>query len=262
MTSQTQGHLCDDNNIRSLIPRQPNGWTPAPGELVARDHYINKCKQEISNLNHTPLRSLNLTEGEQSALKVLQSRQDIVITSADKGGAVVVWRQDLYKTEALRQLSDVVFYQEIAKATTKEETMPKTRYKGIKDGLLPDEATRLVSQEPGEPRFYLLPKIHKQNNPGRLIVSACSCPTSLISELIGRILQPLVRELLSYVKDTNHALFIIDAFHFPPQCDHKLLFTMDFTSLYTNIPRDEGLKAIQHFLPQSKFHVPESVVLR
>ena len=29
--------------------------------------------------------------------------------------------------------------------------------------------------------IYFLPKFHKPNNPGRLIVSACSCPTELIS---------------------------------------------------------------------------------
>ena len=39
-------------------------------------------------------------------LKNLSKRNDIVVKSADKGGAVVVWRSDLYQKEALRQLSD------------------------------------------------------------------------------------------------------------------------------------------------------------
>ena len=34
----------------------------------------------------------------------------VVIKPADKGGAVVVWRADLYRQEALRQLNDASFY--------------------------------------------------------------------------------------------------------------------------------------------------------
>ena len=35
---------------------------------------------------------------------------DVVIKPLDKGGAVVVWRADLYRQEALRQLNDASFY--------------------------------------------------------------------------------------------------------------------------------------------------------
>ena len=53
------------------------------------------------------------------ALKNLSKRQDIIIKSADKGGAVVVWRSDLYKEEeALRQLSDTSFYAKVEKDLT------------------------------------------------------------------------------------------------------------------------------------------------
>jgi hypothetical protein len=37
----------------------------------------------------------------------------IVIKPADKGGAVVVWRRDLYLAEAERQLSNPSFYRPI-----------------------------------------------------------------------------------------------------------------------------------------------------
>jgi len=37
-----------------------------------------------------------------------KKRKDIVINAADKGGALVVWRTDLYQREALRQLSDTI----------------------------------------------------------------------------------------------------------------------------------------------------------
>jgi hypothetical protein len=42
----------------------------------------------------------------------------------------------------------------------------------------------LTPEDPKPGRFYLLPKIHKENNPGRPIVSANGHPTEKISEFI------------------------------------------------------------------------------
>ena len=44
------------------------------------------------------------------AFKFLRSRNGVVVKPTDKGGAVVVWRVDLYGQEALRQLNDASFY--------------------------------------------------------------------------------------------------------------------------------------------------------
>ena len=94
--------------------------------------------------------------------------------------------------------------------------------------------------------FSFLPKIHKPNNPGRPIVSACCCPTELISSYLDSLMLPIVQSLPTYIKDTNHALTIFNDFRFPNNSS-KLLFTMDVKSLYTVIPNDEGLRALQHF---------------
>ena len=56
--------------------------------------------------------------------------------------------------------------------------------------------------------IYFLPKIHKPNNPGRHIVSACSCPTELISSNLDKIMAPIVKTLSFYIKDSQHALEI------------------------------------------------------
>jgi hypothetical protein len=53
----------------------------------------------------------------------------------------------------------------------------------------------LLGSKPG--RFYLMPKIHKENNPGRPIVSANGHPTEKISEFIDFHLRPFVENLPS-----------------------------------------------------------------
>ena len=48
----------------------------------------------------------NLTKSERKALLNLQKRNDIIITKADKGGAVVILDIKDYIDEANRQLND------------------------------------------------------------------------------------------------------------------------------------------------------------
>ena len=106
---------------------------------------------------------------------------------------------------------------------------------------LPPQAKHLTVEHPRTSKFYMLPKIHKAGNPGRPIVSACNCPSSNISAYLDSVMAPLVRQLSSYVKDTNHALQILESFTFSGP--NRYLFTMDIKSLYTIIPNNDGLQA-------------------
>jgi hypothetical protein len=53
----------------------------------------------------------------------------------------------------------------------------------------------------------MLPKIHKANNPGRPIVSACAGTTEKISEFIDLYIKALAQSVDSYIKDTNDFLW-------------------------------------------------------
>ena len=61
-------------------------------------------------------------------------------------------------------------------------------------------------------------------------------------------LQPLVQSLPTYTKDSTHALNLIDDINQIPNFEHKYLFTIDVTSLYTCIPHSDGQKAFKQFL--------------
>ena len=109
----------------------------------------------------------------------------------------------------------------------------------IADGSLLPTAKHIFVTTPRTSHIYFLLKIHKPNNPGRPIVSACSCPTELISNYLDALMLPIVQSLTTCIKDTNYALRTFNDFHFPS--DSKLLFTMDVKLLYTVIPHNEGL---------------------
>ena len=187
----------------------------------------------------------------------------MVIRQADKGGAFVVWRTDLYIAEANRQLADQRFYQKIpSDATQSSQQEVKTFINtSIENNQLPPSATNLIVENPRTSKFYLLPKIHKPGNPGRPIVSACSCPTELLAVYLDHVTAPFVRSLDSYVKDTTHMLNILDSFLFSDVSRQRSVFTMDIKSLYTVIPNDEGLRALQHYLDMREIIEPPTDTL-
>ena len=139
---------------------------------------------------------------------------------------MVIWPADLYQNEALQQLSDTSFYAKVDKDLTSadQQIVKSTINDLIVKQELPATATNLIIITPRTSCIYFLPKIHKPNNPGRPIVSACRCPTELISSYLDKIMAPIVKSL------------------------DNLIFTMDITSLYTVIPNDEGLLALKIFL--------------
>ncbi|KAK3746092.1 hypothetical protein QZH41_004617 [Actinostola sp. cb2023] len=242
-------------------------WTPPQGEFSAIDYYIDRCRRIVNSINFKrPVKVTNLTEEEKTALKHLRQRKDIVIKPADKGGAVVVWSRPLYIQEANRQLSDARFYQHLSHDPLKEyqKTIKSVVNEMIANVELPPSAKHLIVTSARTSRFYLLPKIHKPNNPGRPIVSACNCPTQDISAFLDEIMAPFVKSLPSYVKDTNDALNIFDAFRFNSNNSNtagRFLFTMDIKSLYTVIPNDGGLQALTYYLDQRLVKEPPTHTL-
>ena len=89
------------------------------GQFATVDFFLQKCWHDISKLKfNRNSRSFNLKPDEWSALLNVRKRKDITIKAADKGGAVVVWRTDLYQQEAFRQLSDKSFYCKVEKDFT------------------------------------------------------------------------------------------------------------------------------------------------
>ena len=110
-----------------------------------------------------------------------------------------------------------------------------------------DEMTlKWLSQTPNPPRipvFYTLTKTHKVNLSSRPIISGCDSPTERISAFVDSLLQPIIKEQQSYIKDTTQFINFVEGTRVP---QNAVLVSMDVTSLYTNIPQEEGITTICH----------------
>jgi hypothetical protein len=107
------------------------------------------------------------------------------------------------------------------------------------------------------PHLYLLLKIHKQDNPGRPIISGCEGPTVKLSQYADHLLKPLLNHIPSYVQDTTDFLRRIFTFN-KNLPKNIILITIYVRSLYTNIPNDQGIQACIDKLKESNTLTPES----
>ena len=101
-----------------------------------------------------------------------------------------------------------------------------------------------LCQTPNPPRipvFYTLTKIHKPVRTGRPIISGCEGPTEKLSAFVDKLLQPIAQQQKSYLKDTTAFINFIERTKVP---EKALLVSMDVTSLYTNIPQEEGIQTV------------------
>ena len=146
-------------------------------------------------------------------------------------------------TNCNRQLNDTKYCQKQSSDLTNkvQERVKEYTTRLHKDNLINYETLKYLSSnsEPKAGRFYIPLKIHRQGNPGRPIISSNGHPTERISEFVDYHLKPLVQTLPSFIKDTTHFLL---------QKDNAILVTLDVSSLYTNIPRSEGIDACRYFL--------------
>ena len=105
---------------------------------------------------------------------IYEKRNDIIITKADKGDAVVVLDIQDYIDEANRQLNNTNSYEQLDFNPTElhnEKIQSKINNLKNENLLTLKTANSLLEGKIKTPKFHLLPKIHKANKPGRLVIS-------------------------------------------------------------------------------------------
>ena len=128
--------------------------------------------------------------------------------------------------------------------------------------LLKEEQDFLTKFSFSTSNFYGLPKVHKseiieeamqvQNSkmyePSDLtlrpIAAGPNCPTRRLSNLVDILLKPFLIHIKSYIKDN---------LDFLAKCSREnkwdtILTTFDVVGLYSNIPHEYGLEAIEYWL--------------
>ena len=243
----------DENDPYRTLRQSNKQWLPKKVHHSV-ETYIERFNKDFTNAQPAKVNDRdNLSKEERRALGTLKNRDDIIITHADKGGAVTILSVEDYIKEAERQLTNVDFYAELNHDPTKEhaELINSTITGFIKEKLITEKLGKnLMQKEPRTPKLYFRPKIHKPNNPGRPIVSSMNSHSSKISEFVDIHLKDIVDNIKSHIKDTTDFIKKIEMIANLP--DDAILVTMDVKSLFTQIPHSEGINAVARALEKLK----------
>ena len=223
---------------------------------------INLCKNK--HINHQQ----NITIEEKLAIKNLQSNQNIIIHSADKGGKIVIMNRNDYKEECEKQLSNSTFYEQAdISMLQKQNTAIKNEIINMKtNNYISEKEYKFLSKHFNSSRtpiFYGLPKIHKHFEkfpPLRPIVSGFNCISANLSEYLDSYLKFQAQNCKSYIRDTSDFLLKLKSLTTIPS--NSILVTMDVTSLYTNIDHEEGAEACYRKLETRKNKTIPSITLK
>lgn len=242
--------------------KEKSTWNPPKNRDPTLQTYLKAVEKDTWNLSKSKKRPDNLPANEREALTKLRARTDIIIKPADKGSATIVMSEEAYIAEAYRQLTDSRYYHKLDEDPTQDHAdRVKDLLQEMSDNghFQRDTKKYLTPHNPQTARFYHLPKIHKPNIPGRPIVSSCGAPTERISEYIDHHLRPLVTKIPSYLKDTTD--FLQKLLSLGPLPQGCILVTLDVSSLYTNIPHNEGIEACQRALQTCPSPAPPTTYL-
>ena len=244
------------NNYTKAEFTEKSTWTPSDSTL---DPSILNCIESISEeIQNLPIQKekSNLSDEEFSAIKRLKQNCDIVIKKSDKSSVVVVMDKSNYVNEGLRQLSNQNHYKQIDQAIYPETSLKVSAILQnlFSLGYISAKQLKYLSppETPRQRRFYMLPKIHKDQNswpvpgtmpPGRPIVSDCNSESEKVASFIDSFIKPRANKHPSYIKDTYDFL---EKVRDMPLSPNSLLITLDVESMYTNINHDEGIQAIRN----------------
>ena len=239
------------------VPRIKCKTTIQPSDSVVPNYILQKCK----NIRRAILAMLstcnrcfphdNLSVDERIELDRLRNDFSVKVTPADKSSTWIIVPRNQYESEAYRQLCNEEFYSVIHTDNTTSvakrlDNLLSYLYK--RNFISHRELGALApSIDCNSRTFYMLPKAHKETwffdemPPGRPIISDCKSITRACASFVEFFLAPIVKASDSYIRDSMHLISILNDVNVNKD---TILFSMDITSLYTNIPVEEGIEAV------------------
>ena len=176
----------------------------------------------------------NLTREERNALKELKNNRDIMIVQADKGGKIVVMDREEYVVKVEEKLNDDKIY-EITKNPTSiiKKKISSLAERLFKSNRISQRVKYELTSIDDLPSVRGQPKLHKINNPMRIVTCSRNTITSPVSRFAFSLIQQLRETINSAVCNTTK--FVEEISNVNIGKDDRLV-SLDVEDLFSNIP--------------------------
>ena len=191
----------------------------------------------------------NITREERKALEELRKDKSKIILSVDKGVSLVVMDKEEYTSKAQALLDQPEYKSIPADPTRRYKNKLISILKSIKAEGGMNEVTyrRLYPTGASSPKFYGLPKVHKQGMPLRPIVSSTGAVTYQTAKELSKILKPLVGKSSHHVHNNEHFLQHLKGIQLGPD---EVIISYDVKALFTSVPIQPALTIIEKLLEE------------
>lgn len=211
----------------------------------ARLDLTNLIMKNLNNKKHVSVFDKTFIKHLKTCNDFLAKNKQLLITRADKGQSTVIINRDDYNNKMVQLLNDEKTYKKLnispLKNTQNEVNNMVKRWHNNK--WIDDKQYRqLICHNGNLPRCYGLPKIHKDGNPLRIIISAIGSPTYKISNYIHNILVNSIPKPTSYIKDSWK---FVDTIRDLKINEGNFMMSLDVKSLFTNLPKHLILMGIR-----------------
>ena len=172
---------------------------------------------------------------------------DVIVTTADKGVALVIMEKNEYIKKAEELLNTDTYKKIPEDPTNKQKNRLINILKNIKTegGLNEETYRRLYPTGAVSSKFYGLSKVHKPGIPLRPIVSSTGTATYKTAKELARILKPLVGSSIHHVQNTRD---FVEQIKDTRLKQGECIISYDVAALFTSVPIQPVINIIKQKL--------------
>lgn len=197
----------------------------------------------------------NICWSQRSAAKALISNPLFTISGTDKNLGIAIHTTECYNAHAREHLKQ---YQVLTEQDARKRVgnFYRTAKKLFKDYGIAEESNlfkfltnNINCSNFSWPKFFLLWKIHKPKLASRPITPCKNYISTCASKWLDYVLQPVVKELPTYLKDSQSLVLDLEVNSFPA---NSVLSAKDVANLYPSIPIEDGVRRVEAVLEDHK----------
>jgi hypothetical protein len=239
------------------VKKTPSGASaPAPDPRSAYTQLLSAVEEilKVENMQFLCQKKPNVAREVLKELEDLATDEEVTFLEADKGSGTILMDRSVYNEKMYSNvLRDDSTYEEVTDNPLKKmESGFKDLLKNLcaEGDLIPEEEKLIIENKPVLPRMFGLPKLHKQGNPMRPVVSCVKSPLVKSGNLIDNTVKPFVEagwqflkdstDTLKYIKDREQQLLAEGYTH-----EQMYLVSFDVASFYPSVPHKTAMEAFR-----------------
>ena len=184
------------------------------------------------------------------ALKDLAKDESIIVTTADKGGGVVIMDYAGYKKKMFDLLNDASTYKKMAKGSAEKDgkRFNQRARRILNSSSEGKRLLHLLEEKPVTPSMYGLPKTHKSGNPMRPITSGVKSAPHRLAKKLAKPLSDLLGTISgTHLRNSGDLINRLKG----ESMTNKKLASFDVKSLFTNVPLQGAMEAVKRALDKN-----------